>query len=533
MIDTIHMKKRRTFPKKLLVIGVLLCAIGAVLLPRLQIFTRAFVVQELQNISDRVAADAKQNNATARFTYDDVRMEGSLFSRRAVVVNPAFYYTRTGLFGVQDTSKVSTPSVILTATSVKDKNVSITLPDPVTVGDETTPTHIVHFAVPPVVTVSYVMEGNTRLQREVLSVPGTMTLTAIKGKEDGTDSVIDVSFDADHTLMAQASQDGTNAEVLVKLANLTLSSEGESIDVATMYYGVKQTPATGGGQTFDAKFSLGDFGIKTASREGGPFSLNLKMRGEVGGSVAPKKGRTTIEEISLTAKEYSAHLSGAFETTEADPLPSGKATAKFTNVKALADQKLFGEKYTPLVIEALGLIAGEAPATLMDVEFAIVREPMGTVTIGKTTFEQLVGFVLSSNAKDAGPPSEEAASSPSAPAPEMPADAPVAAEKKVLEKPLEKPAPKAAVKPAPVKMRQPSTPVAVPAPAPAASSPAPAPAPAPAASSPAPAVEAPLTLPVPPANDLPVVVPTPPAPESFVPPASAPPAADVELPPVS
>lgn len=396
--DTIRVKKRLSTPKKAAIVAVLLAAVAAVIVPGLDILTKRVVVQELQNIADRAAANAKPNGARATFTYDEVKMEGNPFARRAIVIRPTFEYSHPTMMGIEEKSTVTTASAVVTSDSVKQRNFSITLPDPINISADGQPRYTVTFELPPVANTSLVaVEGRT-LTRQQLNVPGKTTITAIKAKKDGGDNVIEVAFDADHTIMVQASDDGKFSESTLKLSNLVLSTDGESIDTASLQFTTTEKPGTDGAQVFDTKFSLSDFGYKTATREGGPYNFNLKMNGEYtlanADTNTAAKTKTTVEELSLNAKEYGVKISGTVERQASDPLPFGSADVVVTNFAAVRDQKIFGEKFTPMVADALALVAAQPAADLTDITFKISRESMGTVTVGQTTFEQLTGLVM-------------------------------------------------------------------------------------------------------------------------------------------
>lgn len=115
-------------------------------------------------------------------------------------------------------------------------------------------------------------------------------------------------------------------------------------------------------------------------------------------NTGPDENRdVVVNEISLSNPDFKLIAAGKISNIKGDPLPSGDMNVEIDNLQQFMASEFVAMEGKTMIEAALVKITGQPLAEQTQVSIPMKREKSGIFYIGKTTFEELVSYLLSTS----------------------------------------------------------------------------------------------------------------------------------------
>lgn len=369
--------------------------------------TKPYVESKLQLIAANIAAQAQISGDEAMFTYGEVKIEGGLLHNKIIVANPRLEYTANLPFGNVQKTDITTTRATVSSDSISSNTIAVNFPDSIEVmRDGFAPISIMFSDVP-----EYEFSQISATEQHTLHVSPSFTMTTHVPGEDLVK--MQVKYSAKPTLKRSINRQENKSDTEVLFQNLEISSSAEKgVMQFKKLSGVSsEEPSGTNARHFESSFEMQQFGIAKNDAPKGPYDLVLDINGTYLAPVKTEKGyeevrdmEVTIDKLQLTHKDYDVNISGAISVKPDDMMPFGLLNIGIKGLDAFRNSEFVPVANVTLKDAVIGAITGNEDAKLKDAFFTLKRDKNGTFFIGETSFENLVGLIvtqgLSNSVKD-------------------------------------------------------------------------------------------------------------------------------------
>lgn len=422
---------------------------------------KALVKQAVDRFAADLAASTENSPAKMTFSYEDIRLQGGLTDRHAVIVKPV---VREEMRRDGDVTLYRTDEVVLYPKSTDLRSLHVELAKPIRIFEEEgtevadvtitqrTPitvdvkaeeldgknyiTSKVEFAD------AYLIDGHPENAADAWNkltltlAPGaTLTRSMIEGGQNWT-SPSRSSFKAENIkLVPDASpQDAITIEAVDSLFENRINAN----NINEVKLSANVGPVIAGTEVLP-------YGPLSAAVDLS-FEGNLARSPEAFAEAKSSESSLKLETFNIKAKDAAIFATADFVSGAGDVLPVGTANITVENLPfvlaELRERGVLADGNEALLTSVLERVTGQNVAASKDISIDIKRVRDGSFQIGDTTFEEIMALLLK------GALSQKMQPEPDAPEPAIEEQAPV------LEMPLDT-SPQAAPEPAPAEPEQP------------------------------------------------------------------------------
>lgn len=359
--------------------------------------TRPFVESQLQTIAENIATQAKLNGDEAVFTYGEVSIEGGLFHHQITVVNPKLDYTAHLPFGNVQRTVISTPRALVSSDQISTQNITVGFPDPIDVLRDGFLPILVTFSSTP----EYAFDRNGDREVHAIHLPPSFTMTT---QAQGADPVVITASYAPHPVLKRVIERGqsqSKSELRFQEVRITTTEEASRMQLDSLEGSSVEGPYGQDARRFESKLAVQQFTIHKPEADKGPFDFTFDVTGTY---LTPQNTQNfyaevrdmevTVNKIQLTNKHYELNLAGAFSVKPQDAMPSGILNVGIKGFDAFRNSEFVPVKDVTLKNAVITAILDNEDTTLKDAFFTVKRDYNGTLFIGETSFENLVGLVI-------------------------------------------------------------------------------------------------------------------------------------------
>lgn len=383
---------------------------------------KPFIETQLNKIAENIASQAALSGDEAKLTYGKVSVEGGVFNKKAIIRDLKLEYTAQLPFSNTQKTILTTPKAFVTADQIQSQTINIKFPEPFAVTREDYQPLSLTFEGAPV----YKFHFDGDMEAHELKLPNKLVL----GVDAQSDNPVEVAvhYAADPIFKRSINHATSENTSQIKIHNISLSSNVESNEIRVGDFAFNSKELTGQPDTrkFDSQVDIGSVEIQQLDKVMGPYYLTADVSGDYK-STRDAEGKASVthvnmdvKKLTLSTNEYDVTAIGSFSRVPEDPMLFGAGNIVIQGLDKFRNSELVNIEDNRLKDLLIATITGNADINATSAEFAVRREQSGTFFIGKTTFENLIGtvvtHVLSQQKQDAASPVLEAPVA--APAPE-------------------------------------------------------------------------------------------------------------------
>ena len=405
-------------------------AIGGVVLVGLVLFAlsrgnemiaKPFIETQLAKVAENIASQAALSGDGAKLTYGEVSVAGGIFNKKATISDLQLEYTVQLPFGNVQQTTINTPTAEVTADQIKSHAINIKFPEPFTLTREGYQPLSLTFDGKPI----YTYQFGEQLEEHQLDLPNHVILGV--GTDSNDPVEVAISYASGATLERQINQSTGENKSHIQFSNVTLTSNVESNEIRVAGFEVRSNERSGepGIRQFKSQVDITDVEIQQLDKLSGPYSLGADVSGDYKvtkveeGVAGVTHVNMTVKQFNLKAKDYDVSVVGQFSRVPEDPMLFGSGDVTIQGLDAFRNSELIDINDDKLKDTVIGLVTGNQDVAAKEAAFTVKREQNGTFFIGQTTFENLIGTVVTHVLSQQKQP----ATAPAAPVPAEPAPA--------------------------------------------------------------------------------------------------------------
>ncbi len=359
--------------------------------------TKPFVEEQLKQIADNIAVQAALSGDEAQLTYGEVKVEGGFFRSNITILSPKLEYTAHLPFGNVQKTTVLTTKALISAEKISVNEIAATFPDPFTIERDGFSTVTMKFESAP----EYVFSKQNKVERHALHLPPSLTMVSDAGSEKPVE--ISMSYAANPTLsrMIDRAENKSKSELAFRDIRLTSSEEKSQMNIAELLGSSAESSLGKNLKGFESQLTVGKLEIVRTSGTKGPYGFNLKL---VGKYVMPEKFddqfagvndmEITLNNLALTTPDFSVTLAGLFNQKPDDSMPFGKVDIGIKGLDKFRNSEFLPVADASLKNAVIGAVVGNDDVQLKDAFFTVRRDKNSSLFIGESSFENLVGLVI-------------------------------------------------------------------------------------------------------------------------------------------
>lgn len=413
---------------------------------------KALVKQAVDHFAADLAASTEHAPAHMTLTYDDIRLEGGLTNRHAILVNPAIKEVSRR---DQSVTHYRTDEVALYPTSTDLTSLRLEIAKPVRVfrADETLAAATITQRSAIIVNVGPETRGDKNYTITTVALPdaflidahpdnitdpwnrltltlapgATMKRSMIEGGADWT-SLSDSSFTAKDIKITPDAKPADAVTIASIDTSFTNTLNEQNLNHVTLNANIGP---------IDSSDELLPYGPLTAIIEL-DFEGVLRRSPEAFAEAKSNESSLKLETFSIKGKDAAIYATADFVSGATDVLPVGTANLTVENLPFVLGELRAREKLKPQEEQILAAViqraTGKKLGDTTDLTIDIKRVRDGAFQIGDTTFEEVMALVLKgalSGKMDA--PTEAPVGAPA----EEPVTTPVETPAPIIEKPLD------------------------------------------------------------------------------------------------
>lgn len=359
--------------------------------------TKPIVEAELAKIAENIAAQASISGDEASFTYEDVEIKGGLLGSTVTIKNPKLYYAAATSLGSAQITTVTTARAVADAGDLKNQALEVVFPDPFSVVREGFAPLEVTFPKSPV--YAYARDGSA--ESHDVRLPESLTIATFNQGEDPI--TIRASFDSHPTLKRVIDTKASTSQTEAKFSNMRITStEDERTMQWKLIHGVSsEAPFGVNARRFNSRFSLEEFSLSAKQGALGPYGVALDVTGTY---LTPEKNmekhhsvsdlELTINKADFVHKDYQLTFAGNASVKPDDSMPFGTVNVGVKGLDKFRNSEFLSAVDAGLKNKIIEAITGNTDAGLQEAFVTLKREKGGTLFIGQSSFENLVGMVI-------------------------------------------------------------------------------------------------------------------------------------------
>jgi hypothetical protein len=359
--------------------------------------TKPFVESQLKQIADNISVQAALSGDEAALTYGDVSVEGGFLKSKISIASPKLEYIAHLPFGNVQKTIVSTTRAVVAADKVSTSAVVVDFPEPFLVEREGFASITLSFPTPP----EYVFGKNGEVENHSLRLPPSLKM---KNQPEGEKTVeVNMSYASNPTLTRMINRTKNESKSELAFADMVITSNAEeSRLMISELRGSSSETATGKNfRGFESTLKLAKLEVNKKDSVNGPYDFNLQLSGKY---VMPEKFddsfqgvndmEVTVSDVTLSTPNYALTVSGHFSQKPDDSMPFGTANIGIKGLDKFRDSEFVPVADSSLKNAVIAAIIGDDDPALKDTYFTIKREKNSTLFIGESSFENLVGLVI-------------------------------------------------------------------------------------------------------------------------------------------
>lgn len=388
--------KKSCYMKYAALILLIAIALGLLFTRGGDMIAEPFVRAKLDNVAMNIKKQAALSGDKATLTYDDVKIGGGVFNKKATITNLTLDYKANLPFGNMRHFTISTPQAIVTADQIDENSVNIKFPEPFAIKKDDGSNWRLIFKETP----TYAYSMHESIETHDLKLPDGFTLNLTPDNENPVELTASYNSGASFTREIDYATASHTSNISLYNISITSNVESNEIAIGTFKAHSKESRAEEMQREFKNSLMIGDVYITKLETKAGPYNVSAEINGDYSMTQAEQSDVPELENLHMNVEQfmfstdsYKLDVKASLNRSPEDPMVYGAANIHIDGLGAFKQSPLIGVQDEALKDKVIKAVTG-ADANAETAGFILKREEHGTFYVGQTTFENLIGIIV-------------------------------------------------------------------------------------------------------------------------------------------